>query len=127
METVEQTHRYTLPGPIAALGVLITTADGLGRWFADHAAQDGPWLTFLFEDDEPRARVLVQTERRLRFQWEAQEDFVDLRLSEAPAGALLEVTASTRADELEEARIMWDTSIQLLAEAHRSASRQRQP
>ena len=114
METVQRTYQYTLPGPVAALGALITTADGLSRWFADSAAQDGEWLTFLFEDDEPRARVLIQTARRIRFQWEAQDDIIDLRLSEGPAGTLLEVVASTRADELEEARIMWDGSIALL-------------
>ena len=119
MEIVECTYRYSLPGTLAALGPLVTTADGLSRWFADSATQDGPWLTFLFEDDAPRARVLVQTAQRLRFQWEGQDDIIELGLSETADGTQLVVIASTRSDAREAARTMWDDSVALLIEALR--------
>ena len=107
----------------------ISTASGLGEWFADNVNSRGEVFTFIWNDAEEKARLLSKkTGERIKFRWlEDEEDevnyFFELRIQvdEITKDVSLIVTDFIDEDEIEEAKMLWDNQISDLKQVLGSA------
>lgn len=95
----------------------ISNPSGLSEWFADNVNSRGEEYTF-FWDGEEQSALLIKSKQDsyVRFQWEDDEDtkyFFELNIVEdALTGDVsLMITDFAEADEVEAAKLLWETQI----------------
>jgi uncharacterized protein YndB with AHSA1/START domain len=97
----------------------LSTASGLSEWFSDDVNYRGEKYTFFWGDSEEYARVLSKkVNERIRYQWingeDDEEDYFfefKIQMDEITKDVSLIVTDFTDEDELEEAKLLWDSLI----------------
>lgn len=104
----------------ALLYQYISTASGLSEWFADNVNLRGEIFTFIWEDNEEKAKLMSKkTGERVKFKWLADENepyFFEMKISEdeITKDVSLIITDFTEPDELEENQMLWENMIQEL-------------
>jgi uncharacterized protein YndB with AHSA1/START domain len=97
----------------------LSTASGLSEWFSDDVNYRGEKYTFFWGDSEEYARVLSKKiNERIRFQWITGEDDEEdyffefkIQMDDITKDVSLIITDYTDEDELEEAKLLWDSLI----------------
>ncbi|MFL2634201.1 MAG: START-like domain-containing protein [Candidatus Marisimplicoccus sp.] len=97
----------------------LSTASGLSEWFSDDVNYRGEKYTFIWGDSEEYARVLSKKiNEKIRFQWINGEDdekdyFFEfkIQMDEITKDVSLIITDYADENELEEAKLLWDSLI----------------
>ena len=98
----------------------LSSPSGLSEWFADDVNYRGEKYTFFWEGAEEEA-VLVskKANQHIRFKWTESEDdetFFEFRLEidDLTEDVSLIITDFAEEDEIEEAKLLWDSQIHSL-------------
>ena len=97
----------------------LSTPSGLSEWFSDDVNYRGEKYTFFWGDTEEYARVLSKkTNEKIRFQWitdetDEEEYYFEFRIQmdEITKDVSLIITDYSDEDEVEEAKLLWDSLI----------------
>jgi uncharacterized protein YndB with AHSA1/START domain len=96
----------------------LSTAEGLGEWFADQVNVDGDLFTFYWNTSESKARLSALKENKLvRFEWIGMENeesnYFEFRinLEELTNELALIITDFAEAEEKEDSIYLWDSQI----------------
>ena len=97
----------------------LSTPSGLSEWFSDDVNYRGEQYTFFWGESEEYARVLSKKiNEKIRFQWITEEDddedyFFEfkIQMDEITKDVSLIITDFSEEDELEEAKLLWDSLV----------------
>ena len=97
----------------------LSTASGLSEWFSDDVNYRGEKYTFFWGESEEYARVLSKKiNEKIRYQWiteeEDEEDYFfefKIQMDEITKDVSLIITDFSYEDELEEAKLLWDSLV----------------
>ena len=115
--------RYELEFPINSSPQLlyqyISTPSGLSEWFADNVNSRGEFFTFIWDDSQEIARQSSKKSgEKIKFRWvdENKKDtdyYFELRIieDEITKDVSLVVTDFAYADEVDEAKLLWENQI----------------
>jgi len=97
----------------------LNTADGLSQWFADDVNINNGIHTFVWEGVGQQAKKIKEKAGKLvRFQWLDQEDDsyfeFKLEIDDITMEVALIITDFTEEDEIEEAKLLWDSQVNSL-------------
>lgn len=98
----------------------ISTPSGLGEWFADNVNSRGEVFTFIWDNDEEQAKLVTKKANQfIRFKWledEDEETYFELRIQidDITKDVALIVIDFAEEDELEEARLLWESQVDSL-------------
>ncbi|MCP4440574.1 MAG: activator of HSP90 ATPase 1 family protein [Aureispira sp.] len=99
----------------------LTTPDCLTRWFCEDCNLVDDRYTFEWDGSEEEALLIDDIEaERVRLQWEEYGDeYLEFKLGKSPVTGetILELTAFSDEDELEEETQFWDTQMENLKRA----------
>ncbi len=117
---LKYTLEYNLKTSPRLLYTLISTPEGLSRWFADEVLFDGDIFRFKWEGSEQTARLVKQKENEyVEFLW--LDDFhkdhtLEMRISFEPVSSELAliITDYAEPDDLEFSELLWNTQVKQL-------------
>ena len=97
----------------------ISSPSGLSEWFSDDVNYRGEKYTFFWGESEEYARVLSKkNNEKIRFQWITEEDDEEdyffefkIEMDEITKDVSLIITDFSEEDELEEAKLLWDSLV----------------
>ena len=97
----------------------LSTPSGLSEWFSDDVNYRGEKYTFFWGESEEHARVLSKKiNEKIRFQWITEEDDEEdyffefkIQMDEITKDVSLIITDFSEEDELEEAKLLWDSLV----------------
>lgn len=123
--------KFELEFPIHASPQLlyqyISTPSGLSEWFADNVNSRGELFTFIWDDSEEKAKLLIKKSgERVKFKWLNGDDdasFFEIRIQvdEITKDVSLMVTDFAEDGEVEETKMLWDNQISDLKQVLGSA------
>ena len=107
----------------------LSTPSGLSEWFADNVNSRGEDYTFIWDDTEEYAKlILKKNNEKVRFRWinddEDQDDcYFELKIvvDEITKDVSLYVSDFADEDELEEAKMLWNNLVSSLKQVLGSA------
>ncbi len=115
------TLEYSVKASPKVLYTLISTAEGLSRWFADNVDIEGrDVFNFKWEDSEQSARMVQSKENEyVRFQWLDglyKDCYFELEIITEPVSSevALLVTDYSDPDDIDFAKLLWNTQVGLL-------------
>ena len=94
----------------------ISTPSGLSEWYADNVNSRGEIFTFIWDGSEEQAKMLKRkSEEFVKFSWLEQEEgsFFEMRIivDEITKDVSLFITDFADADEVDEAKMLWENQI----------------
>ena len=97
----------------------LSTPSGLSEWFSDDVNYRGEKYTFFWGESEEYARVLSKKiNEKIRYQWITEEDDEEdyffefkIEMDEITKDVSLIITDFCDEDELEEAKLLWDSLV----------------
>ena len=97
----------------------LSTPSGLSEWFSDDVNYRGEQYTFFWGESKEYARVLSKkNNEKIRFQWITEEDDEEdyffefkIQMDEITKDVSLIITDFSEEDELEEAKLLWDSLV----------------
>ncbi len=95
----------------------LSTPSGLSEWFADNVNSRGELFTFIWDDSEEQAKLLTKKNNQfIKFQWtddEGTDAYFEFRIQidDITKDVSLIVTDFTEEDELDEAKMLWESQI----------------
>ena len=97
----------------------LSSPSGLSEWFSDDVNYRGEKYTFFWGESEEYARVLSKkNNEKFRFQWITEEDDEEdyffefkIEMDEITKDVSLIITDFSEEDELEEAKLLWDSLV----------------
>ncbi len=97
----------------------LNTADGLSQWFADDVNINNGIHTFVWEGVGQEAKKIKEKAGKfVRFQWLDQEDDsyfeFKLEIDDITSEVALIITDFAEEDEIEEAKLLWDSQVSSL-------------
>ena len=100
----------------------MSSPSGLSEWFADDVNIKGDMFTFFWDGSEEQAKLLnKKNQEYVRFRWlEDEEDgldtFFEMRIKIDPLTkeVALIITDFAEEDELDEARLLWESQVSQL-------------
>ena len=95
----------------------LSTASGLGEWFADDIRVKGKKFTFVWDKTEQTAEMTIQKENKLvMFNWLNDESYFEFRITtdELTGDVSLIVCDFAEEEEQKEAEELWNTQISAL-------------
>jgi uncharacterized protein YndB with AHSA1/START domain len=115
--------KYELEFPLTSSPQLlyqyISTPSGLSEWFADNVNSRGEFFVFMWNGSEEKARLCSKkTDEKVKFRWidETNKDtdfYFELRIleDEITKDVSLMVIDFADEDDLDEAKLLWDSQI----------------
>jgi uncharacterized protein YndB with AHSA1/START domain len=115
--------RYEIEFPINSSPQLlyqyISTPSGLSEWFADNVNSRGEFFTFIWNDSEEKARLASKkTDEKVKFKWvddnnKDSDYYFELHIivDEITKDVSLTVVDFADADEVNEAKLLWENQI----------------
>lgn len=118
-ERVKFTLEYIFNSSPEFLYSYISTASGLAIWFADDVQINGDIYTFIWEGSEEKAKLLSKRiNKYVKFQWMNRENgeyfSFEIDQDDLTGDVALVITDFENADELHEAQMIYDVSIDRL-------------
>ncbi len=114
-------HKFTLEFPLQVsprlLFTLISTAEGLARWFADKVNVKEDMFYFEWEGSEQSAKLVeCKEDEYVRFQWtddNHEGKLMELRINHEPVSgeAALVVSDYTEDSDMEFSQMWWNTQV----------------
>jgi uncharacterized protein YndB with AHSA1/START domain len=121
MSKVKFTQEYPIKASPSLLYNYISTPSGLSEWFADNVNSRGKKFTFHWDGEDQEAELISKkTNSFVKFKWLDEEDDQDtyfemkIVVDELTQDVSLIVTDFAEEDEVEEARMLWDSQIEEL-------------
>lgn len=111
---------FTIHASPSLLYQYMSTASGLSEWFADNVNSRGEIFTFIWDDNEEKAKLVSKKSgERVKFKWLADENeayFFEMKIleDEITKDVSVMITDFSEADELEENKMLWENMIQEL-------------
>lgn len=96
----------------------LSTPSGLSQWFADNVNSRGEIFTFIWDDSEEQAKLVSKKANQfIKFKWLEDEDadtYFEFRIEidDITKDLSLIITDFTYEDELEEAKMLWESQIE---------------
>lgn len=96
----------------------LSTPSGLSQWFAHNVNSRGEIYTFIWDDSEEQAKLLTKKANQfIKFKWLEDEDadtYFEFRIEidDITKDLSLIITDFTYEDELEEAKMLWESQIE---------------
>lgn len=116
-----QKIKYEMEFPIqvspSLLYQYISTPSGMSEWYADNVNSRGEFFTFIWDGSEEQAKLIAKKNgERIKFKWLADEDtdyFFEFRIQEdeITKDVSLIVTDFSDEDEMDENKMLWESSI----------------
>ncbi len=115
--------KYELEFPVQASTAMlynyISTPSGLSEWFADNVNSRGELFTFIWDDSEEKAKlILKRAGERVKFKWLDEDDnetdyFFEIRIMEDEITKDVSIVIVDYAfeDEVEEGKLLWENQI----------------
>jgi uncharacterized protein YndB with AHSA1/START domain len=115
--------RYEIEFPINSSPQLlyqyISTPSGLSEWFADNVNSRGEFFTFIWNDSEEKARLCSKkSDEKVKFKWvddnNKDSDYyfeLHILVDEITKDVSLTVVDFADADEVNEAKLLWENQI----------------
>lgn len=114
--------KFDIEVPIHASPSLIyqyvSSPSNMQEWFADRVNSRGKIFTFIWDDDEQQAEmVLKRTDERIKFKWlhtKDDESYFEFRIQVHPLTkdvSLIVTDFAEDEDEVDEARQLWENQI----------------
>ena len=122
-EKVEYSMEFVVKASPKMLFKFLSTPSGLSEWFADNVNSRGKGYSFFWDGAEERATVQAKkTDQYIRFRWEEEEDdnaFFEFKIvtDDLTNDVSLLVTDYADEDEVEEAKLLWESQINSLLHA----------
>ncbi len=98
----------------------ISSPSGLSEWFADNVNSRGEKFTFFWDESEEIANLVSKKpNQHIRFKWESSDDdetYFEFRIEidDLTEDVSLIITDFAEEDEMEEAKLLWDSQVQTL-------------
>ncbi|MEN8121953.1 MAG: START-like domain-containing protein [Bacteroidota bacterium] len=113
---------FTLNTSPKLLYTRVSTPSGLSEWFADDVHLNGKNFTFIWDNSEQVAKLLMKKANEyIRFQWvdDDNESFFEFRITkdELTGDVALIITDFAEEDEIEDSKDLWDSQISELRRA----------
>jgi hypothetical protein len=97
----------------------ISTPSGLSEWFADNVNSRGEFFTFIWNDSEEKARLCSKkSDEKVKFKWvddnNKDSDYyfeLHILVDEITKDVSLTVVDFADADEVNEAKLLWENQI----------------
>lgn len=111
---------FTIHASPSLLYQYMSTPSGLSEWFADNVNSRGEIFTFIWDDNEEKAKLVSKKSgERVKFKWLADENeayFFEMKIleDEITKDVSVMITDFSEADELEENKMLWENMIQEL-------------
>lgn len=116
--------QYQIEFPVKAsakmLYTYLSTPSGLSEWFADDVNSRGEKFTFFWDDSEETAKLITKkTDKFIKYQWEEDADtkyYFEFKIQEddLTKDVSIIVTDHAEEDEVEEAKLLWESQIHQL-------------
>lgn len=115
-EKIKYQLEFVVKSSPSLLFTYISTPSGLGQWFADNVNSRGELFTFIWDGSEEHAKLLSKKNNHsIKFKWDEAEDdtFFELRvqIDDLTQDVALIVTDFAYEDELDEAKLLWETQV----------------
>ena len=119
-------EKFELEFPLRAspkmLFPFLSTPSGMSEWFCDDVNSRSELFTFFWDGSEEQARLIKkQQDRLVRFRWISdEEDELDtyfefrIELDALTNDTSIIVTDFAESDDMEEAKLLWDSQIREL-------------
>ena len=97
----------------------LSTPSGLSEWFADDVNSRGENFTFIWDDGEEYAKMILKKQNKLvRFQWinddeDQEESFFEFNIEvhDITKDVSLLITDFSPEEELEESKMLWENLV----------------
>jgi uncharacterized protein YndB with AHSA1/START domain len=95
----------------------ISTPSGLSEWFADNVNSRGEIFTFIWDSSEEQAKLLSKKrDQFVKYKWLEDEDEdtyfeLKIQIDDLTKDVALIVTDFADEDELEEAKLLWESQV----------------
>ena len=95
----------------------ISTPSGLGQWFADNVNSRGEHFIFIWENSEEHAKLInKKNNHSVKFKWDGTDDDdtyfeLKIQIDDLTQDVALIVTDFANEDELDEAKLLWETQL----------------
>lgn len=96
----------------------LATPSGLGQWFAENVNSRGEIFTFIWDGSEEQAKLLGKKANQfIKFKWLADEDEESyfefkIQIDAITKDLSLIITDFAEEDELEEAKLLWESQVE---------------
>jgi len=115
-EKVKYQLEFVVKSSPSLLFNYISTPSGLSQWFADNVNSRGELFTFIWDGSEEQAKLVSKkTNQSVKFKWLEQDDeyYFELRIQidDLTQDVALIVTDFAYEDELDEAKLLWETQV----------------
>lgn len=116
-EKVKYELEFVVKSSPSLLYNYLATPSGLSEWFADNVNSRGEMFYFIWDGSEEEAKLITKkANKSIKFQWKEDEGtdaYFEFRLEidDITKDVSLIVTDFAEEDELEEARLLWDSQI----------------
>lgn len=115
-EKIKYQLEFVVKSSPSLLFTYISTPSGLGQWFADNVNSRGELFTFIWDGSEEQAKLISKKNNHsIKFKWDEAEDdtFFELRvqIDDLTQDVALIVTDFAYEDELDEAKLLWETQV----------------
>lgn len=122
-EKVEFKMEFVVRASPKMLFKFLSTPSGLSEWFSDNVNSRGKKFIFIWDDSEEVADLLTKKpDRFIRFRWEEEEDDkayfeFAIETDELTNDVSLIITDYAEEDEVEEAKLLWESQVNTLLHA----------
>lgn len=118
-DKIEFQMEVEVKSSINVLYNMISTPSGLSEWFADNVNIKKDVFTFIWDGSEESARLLSKKKGEfVKFQWmeDIEDDIrsffqIKIKIDELTNDVALIITDYAEADEIEEAKLLWENQI----------------
>lgn len=120
---VEYTMEFVVKASPKMLYKFLSTPSGLAEWFADNVNSRGKIYSFFWDGSEEIAELLSKkADKFIRFKWQEDEDkdsYFEFRLQidDLTNDLSLIITDFAEEDEIEEAKMLWESQVNSLLHA----------
>lgn len=96
----------------------LATPSGLSQWFAENVNSRGEIFTFIWDGSEEEAKLITKKANHfIKFKWLADEDDESyfefkIQIDDITKDLSLIITDFAEEDELEEAKLLWESQVE---------------
>ncbi|MGB0882751.1 MAG: START-like domain-containing protein [Vicingaceae bacterium] len=119
-DKVKYELEFVIKSSASFLYKYLATPSGLSEWFADNVNSRGEIFTFIWDDSEEQAKLITKKrDQFIKFKWledEDDESYFEFRIEidAMTKDVSLLITDFCDEDELEEAKLLWESQVDQL-------------
>lgn len=116
-EKVKYELEFVIKSSAKLLFNYLSTPSGLSEWFAENVNSRGEIFTFIWDGSEEKAKLITKkSNQSIKFKWLEDEDpntyfELKIQIDDLTKDVALVVTDFAYEDELEEAKLLWESQV----------------